>query len=760
VLPDAQTTVLALSDLGAVDENPRRLEFWAAVRREAEERGARAVALVLYPARRWPARLESGWHALEWQRARPFRRTAPGAVRPRSRERDVELKNQLLALLVPALRIEPALLRAARRKLDAQGADLGTELDVWLDARIAQRSRDAVALDPRERRALGARFLAEDEALRREVETLLSSHHASLSPLILAEELLACGSESGRQRALDVLAQYARRLDAQGLGSPSEKLFVERLSERQPADAWLEEQLVAIWALSHRNDERTGFVAPLPEGLAMSQVARYLDASPAGRWARIWQYGNELRLYPMFGREVPLPTMAGSHVADLPLGHGQVQVRWLPIESDAAPESETTRARRSGDAPQSRRRPMLVNMDQPVRLPLPVDAAARLVLETDQAMLRIEPLLCPQWASRVFRGRAGLWVQANATEFLWHEPSSEPRAPAERGLLKRRGLGKPAASGQSAVRVDRIERVEREQSVLWPAWARQITRDAYGLVATVELGERVHMRLRWIPAGRFLMGSPGDEAGRYDDEGPQHWVTLLRGFWLGEAPCTQEQWEAAMGNNPSRFKGAERPVEQVSWEDCQEFCRKLGECIPGLRARLPTEAEWEYACRAGTASAYNDGSACTEPAGHDPALERLGWFDDNAGRETHPVGKKSANAWGLCDMHGNVWEWCSDWLGGYANEEQTDPFGPAEGQCRVLRGGSWLGSAGRCRSAFRRWRGPGDRWGTQGFRLLAVQSGELGERSDKEEASSGRAGGAERSQRGRGAADGRQGGAE
>jgi formylglycine-generating enzyme required for sulfatase activity len=162
-------------------------------------------------------------------------------------------------------------------------------------------------------------------------------------------------------------------------------------------------------------------------------------------------------------------------------------------------------------------------------------------------------------------------------------------------------------------------------------------------------------------------------------------------------------------------------VEQVSWEDCQEFCKRLRSRFPGLGARLPSEAEWEYACRAGTTSAYNDGSACTELKGKDPALDKLGWFNENSGGKTHPVRQKEANRWGLYDMHGNVWEWCEDWYGDYTAGDQVDPVGPASGRMRVRRGGSLDNWAWYCRSAYRSWRCPGDRSLSLGFRLASSQ---------------------------------------
>lgn len=250
-----------------------------------------------------------------------------------------------------------------------------------------------------------------------------------------------------------------------------------------------------------------------------------------------------------------------------------------------------------------------------------------------------------------------------------------------------------------------------------PAWAAGFGEDRQGLFAEIDLAGKA-LELRWIPPGEFLMGSPGSENGRDDDEVLRE-VTLTRGFWLGRTPVTQEQFEAVNGTNPSGFKGDSRPVENVSWNDCMEFIGKLNGKVAGLNAGLPTEAQWEYACRAGTQSAFNDGSDCTQPTGKDPALEKLGWFDENSEMETHEVARKAPNAWGLHDMHGNVWEWCRDWSGGYGAEKQVDPTGPKQGLFRVLRGGAYWGGARLCRSAYRNWSDPADRRDSIGFRLAA-----------------------------------------
>ena len=210
----------------------------------------------------------------------------------------------------------------------------------------------------------------------------------------------------------------------------------------------------------------------------------------------------------------------------------------------------------------------------------------------------------------------------------------------------------------------------------------------------------------WVPPGQFQMGSTSSEAD--GDERPLTQVRISRGFWMGKYEVTQAQWQAVMGSNPSRFTncGGDCPVEQVSWEDVQEFIGKLNARSGGRPYRLPTEAEWEYAARAGT----------TEERHGD--LDAIAWYSRNSGGTTHPVGEKAANAWGLHDMIGNVWEWVQDWYGSYPGGSVTDPTGPGSGSGRVLRGGSWIYFARYCRSAFRGRNSPGNRSNTLGFRLV------------------------------------------
>jgi formylglycine-generating enzyme required for sulfatase activity len=196
-------------------------------------------------------------------------------------------------------------------------------------------------------------------------------------------------------------------------------------------------------------------------------------------------------------------------------------------------------------------------------------------------------------------------------------------------------------------------------------------------------------------------------------------VILTRPFYIGKYEVTQEQWEKVMGENYSHFEGAKNPVEMVCWDDCQEFLKKLNDMGKEQgEFRLPTEAEWEWACRAGTKTRF-----CSDDA--DATLADYGWFDANSGETTHPVGKKRSNAWGLYDMHGNVWEWCGDWYAAYAKgwRPQVDPTGPATGSDRVLRGGSWDYLPRDCRSSNRDMSPPS--YGSScfnGFRVVAVKA--------------------------------------
>ena len=213
------------------------------------------------------------------------------------------------------------------------------------------------------------------------------------------------------------------------------------------------------------------------------------------------------------------------------------------------------------------------------------------------------------------------------------------------------------------------------------------------------------------------MGSPQDEPERHDRE-TQHEVEISTGFWMADTACTQELWQVVCGENPSDCRGAERPVDSVSWDDVMDFFQRLGKMAPGLNPRLPTEAEWEYACRAGTTTAFAFGDQVTTEQvnynGNHPYHE--GGKGEFRGA-TVPVLVLPANQWGLYQMHGNVWEWCNDWYGAHEAQSVRDPQGPDEGEERVLCGGCWFDYGGAVRSAYRNAYDPSYRDHGIGFRF-------------------------------------------
>jgi formylglycine-generating enzyme required for sulfatase activity len=275
----------------------------------------------------------------------------------------------------------------------------------------------------------------------------------------------------------------------------------------------------------------------------------------------------------------------------------------------------------------------------------------------------------------------------------WYKGLADQAAtPASKGAMLRRAqayyqrfleLHTATDLGRTAATLT-LKRIEEALAKLGPAPEPKSS----AATLTLDLGNGVTMKLVLIRAGKFTMGSPDSEEGRKADEGPQHEVTISKHFYMGMTEVTQAQFEAVMGTNPSQFKGPTNPVDSISWDEAAEFCRKLSEKTR-KPVRLPTGAEWEYACRAGSKTRFSFGDS-------DSVLGDYAWFASNSGGKTNPVGQRKPNAWGLYDMHGNVAEWCADWYGPYSSEASVDPQGPASGGSRVVRGGAWCDVGSRC----------------------------------------------------------------
>ena len=303
-------------------------------------------------------------------------------------------------------------------------------------------------------------------------------------------------------------------------------------------------------------------------------------------------------------------------------------------------------------------------------------------------------------AAQVARERdeqARLAVEAAAKAERERQAAAAARAEQER-----------LAAAQAAAEQARRAAAERERATSvenTSGGSRGATSVAAGSAMTIP---GLNLELVPIPAGSFAMGSTNGDS----DERPVTQVEITRAFWLGKTEVTQAQWEAVMGSNPTRIGGADWPEKGVSYDDAMEFCRKLtareraaGRLPSGYVYTLPTEAQWEYACRAGTTDDYAEN------------LDSICWYAGNSGISPHPVGKKQANAWGLYDMQGNVCEWCLDWSGAYPGGSVRDPSGPSSGTDRVYRSSSWLNSAKYARPASRSGMPPETRSGTNGFRL-------------------------------------------
>jgi formylglycine-generating enzyme required for sulfatase activity len=354
---------------------------------------------------------------------------------------------------------------------------------------------------------------------------------------------------------------------------------------------------------------------------------------------------------------------------------------------------------------------------------IPVPTARRLVLDTDHEQVVMESFTGLEGAIEVRRDGYGLSAvfldNKEEHRLYWLCPGKYPVF----ALYKDKGKMQSPLAVHCINKGCWLDEGEYRDLVQYgfrqPGWADNIGVDRYGIYADFSI-KQVVQRMRLILPGKFMMGSPANEPERYDDE-QLHEVMLTRGFWLADTACTQALWQTVMRKNPSYFKGAQRPVEEVSWDNCREFFKKINALKPGLNLRLPTEAEWEHACRAGTQTPFWFGENITpEQVNYDGENPYAGGEKGKYRGETVEVKSLPCNSWGLYQMHGNVWEWCSDWFGDYPTERVIDPVGPSDGTFRVLRGGSWIDYGRDVRSAYRSTSGPAFRYGP-GFRLARGQ---------------------------------------
>ena len=650
--PEAGTPLLILSDLGCLGDAGAR-SAWGSFGRRLTAAGLAPVALMPCPRRCWDPDALRRYYPVVWDRIERLPQRL--GVRPRlppARQSEIPSTDpgakRLLALLSPAVRVEPALLRAVRLRLPPAWrtwaarrplgctrrveagctafaySDVGTIEKYREDFRRqppdssgSQPSRSSISTNTSrsvvrfEERQVIAELTGERD---QEAEGLLGADHPD-------------PGRGGRARPGAAPAH-------DGLGTPFCRSPARRSMERSRARGGLR-------PCPERGDQ--GWKTP-PRRRAWTSTSRRghwtLPPNPGATC-----YGSTVRRSISIRRGTTERPEAGSPVGEVRAALPVVQIR---KQSESDTEEGPWR---------------LVSLDGPEQgAVFPVPEEGRLTLKTDHDTVRIEPMTRPAWAAAMGRDGEGLFVEIgereSARRAYWLNPGPYPvldRNAAEVGTLSlARGCFLDKAE------FDALQR----QGFRQPPWASAVGVDEFGLYADFRI-EGVTQRMRWIPPGEFLMGSPEDEPERVDNE-RRHEVVLTHGFWLAETACTQALWEAVMGKNPSRFKGPERPVENVSWDDVQGFIARLNERVPGLELRLPTEAEWEYACRAGTQTPFWFGDNITpEQANYDGNYPYAGGKKGLYREQTVEVKALPANGWGLYQMHGNVWEWCADWFGEY-----------------------------------------------------------------------------------------------
>ncbi len=626
------------------------------------------------------------------------RKLTPRRVWPSTEQTKPTQIAALLALMSLAVIVHPPLLRALRCLL---GLPASCELLAWGSSEVSSAGFAIAVRRARREHYLGMLRDTLALPLRQQAASLIAAHHSQLSLATRTEEAFlaeqyAPGAQVLASRAY--FAHWARLLasEADSVEAGELRSYFQRQGHRTVAEAWqVSKEYLAAWTQANKEAIARGEGLPESMPLALLHQLRQqvlIDKGEQKQVLRLLQVDQQLRF------EV-----------------GQAQTRNPPLlEWECGPLVEW---RYLGEA--TWQKPQALS--KLAVLPLGVG----LELFDGEQLCVVRHVERPAWAQAWARDRDGLyalvpnpWGQTVrlgypfvAQRLKHYQPQVEPKKGFSLEALKQSVLRKKAPT---------LSKI-------------QLSVDAIGPFAefTILAANGEHSQLlRYIPPGQFVMGSPESELERNDDEGPQHLVTISQGFWLADTACTQGLWQAIMGENPSHFNqknhgSAQHPVENVSWDEVQIFLQKLASLLPSCQPSLPTEAEWEYACRAGTSTPFSFGTTIS--------AEQVNYYGDSydggpqgeCRGHTVAVKELPANSSGLYQMHGNVWEWCADAPRDYGVDAVVDPGlldDVAVKDLRVLRGGGWINSARYARSAYRGQGGPGGRSDDVGFRFVLRSS--------------------------------------
>lgn len=708
-MPEPEIPLLILSDLGIYDESGQAEQQWLAFGRKLQAAGCKAYVLMPTPARYLSQELANHYRCISWDRFSALdvlKATGATAHNVAQRKRqDKQRLDEQLFWLSPLVELEPALLRAIRHRLFDKPLDVGFEALVWnhqdTDDTTSYLSVSAEKLsDYRDKFIEQARDNPAKAAL---LYALVKRYHAHKLLVDYYEEINMLAHAAGCAdevlgEAVHYLKQFVKAVHEHeqhgGLAQHSRTLLArqpEAIKRRQDflsslwgilqlrSDASLnrEDWVDAAQALPflNRKQERQHYrLVQQGENLYLGSVSLSWW-SYFNRWARV-QDGDKLYL--------------GIDASFNPLLNENFSQSLLTIaEFDTCGSLLLEEKLQSGQA--AEKYDHQLQEGELIELPLAVQQRR---LHVNGQCYTLEAMQKPGWATAIGRDRQGLFVTVpwlNEPRLYWQNP-------------------------------------RQDQSGQWSGH-QQLGVDQYGLYADLTINN-ISQRFRWIEPGAFLMGSPKDEPERYDDE-VQHTVTLTQGYWLADTAVTQVLWQAVMGNNPSRFKyDLNNPVEKVNWYDAQAFIAELNKLVPDINAKLPSEAQWEYACRAGTVTPFSFGGNITpELVNYHGKYPYVGADQGLYREKTVAVKSLPANPWGLYEMHGNVWEWCQDyWAEQLSQEPVIDPVGSSTGASRVVRGGSWRHHGRNVRSAYRNRDDAGDRNGYLGFRLalgLGLRPGQV-----------------------------------